>query len=172
MWLRSCRLQTCIWTESVKYVSWGNVSNVDVHNAQYNNYALMRKLHCDIVYDYDTTYVVIHIHRFGYPHYLHVKVFPNVKYIWGDVICLYWPWALKKSAAENTLKALPCLSIMHGKAHSWHCQVHKILQYMVIIALIRFFGVEDGRKEQHLVLVKIWSSYFHISHDSITQLNA
>ena len=65
------------------------------------------------------------LHRYGYPHYLHVKVFPNVKYIWGDVICLYWPWALKKSSAEeNAMKATPCLSVMHGKAHSWHCQVY------------------------------------------------
>lgn len=111
---------------------------------------------------------LIHLHRFGYPHYLHVKVFPNVKYIWGDVICLYWPWTLKKSAVEDAMKATPCLSVMHGKAHSWHCQVYVYAVILLagnnnVFIIIRFFGVEGGRKEQYLVPAKIWSSYFHIS---------
>ena len=67
--------------------------------------------------------------RYGYPHYLHVNVFPNAKHIWGDVMCLYWPWALKKAEKEDSsmyaeaMNAKPCLSVMHAKAHSWSCQV-------------------------------------------------
>ena len=37
-----------------------------------------------------------YIHRLGYPHYLQVKVFTYVKYIWGGIICLYLPWELKE----------------------------------------------------------------------------
>lgn len=65
--------------------------------------------------------------RFGYPHYLHTKNFSEVKCVWADVICQYWPWALLKvdscPEAKEAMSSQPCLSVMHAKAHSWHCQV-------------------------------------------------
>ena len=81
------------------------------------------------------------------------------------------------------MKATPCLSVMHGKAHSWHCQVyiHMYVHTVLLLAIlfgnclnffIRFFGVEGGKKERHLVLGKIWNNFFHIFHVLITQLKA
>lgn len=94
----------------------------------------------------------------------------------GDGIYLYRPLGLKKSsAAENALKATPCLCVMHGKVHSWECYVY--ILHVPLLAIITdncvfigFFGVEGGKKMQHLVLVKIWNNFFHIFHMLITQL--
>ena len=65
--------------------------------------------------------------RFGYPHYLHTKIFSEAKCVWADVMCQYWPWALSKAnscpEAREAMSSQPCLSVMHAKAHSWHCQV-------------------------------------------------
>ena len=51
-----------------------------------------------------------------------------------------------------------------------------IRTYCIVVAhlfvCIRFFGVEDGKKEQHLVQVKIWNNFFRIFHVLITQLKA
>jgi len=58
--------------------------------------------------------------------------FPIAKNIWGDTMCLYWPWAMKKAESNVTfsrgMDAKPCLSVMHAKAHSWSCQVHSFMQ--------------------------------------------
>ena len=47
--------------------------------------------------------------------------------VWADVICQYWPWALSKANScpdlKEAMSSQPCLSVMHAKAHSWHCQV-------------------------------------------------
>ena len=66
--------------------------------------------------------------RFGYPHYLHQEVFAphGVRWLWEDVICQYWPWARSKShlfVNSRAMEMKPALSVMHAKAHSWHCQV-------------------------------------------------
>ncbi|XP_028415543.1 uncharacterized protein LOC114538615 [Dendronephthya gigantea] len=63
---------------------------------------------------------------YGYAHYLHTQyLLPrHVKFLWQDVICLYWPWAVSNTP-RRLLKALdmaPALSVMHGKSHSWNCQ--------------------------------------------------
>lgn len=64
---------------------------------------------------------------FGYPHYLHTQNFQSAKCIWADIICQYWPWAVVKAESCPNLRsamcAQPCLSVMHAKAHSWHCQI-------------------------------------------------
>ncbi|XP_046863236.1 uncharacterized protein LOC124456981 [Xenia sp. Carnegie-2017] len=65
---------------------------------------------------------------YGYAHYLHMNFLQphKVKYMWEDIICKYWPWALRVTSEENqnALKNIaPALSIMHGKSHSWSCQV-------------------------------------------------
>jgi hypothetical protein len=79
----------------------------------------------------------INFFSFGYPHYLHTKIFPGVNCVWADVICLYWPWALSKASKlpelEGAMSAQPCLSVMHAKAHSWHCQVNKLVFYKIIM---------------------------------------
>ena len=31
------------------------------------------------------------------------------------------------------MSAQPCLSVMHAKAHSWHCQVNKLVLFYKII---------------------------------------
>ena len=65
---------------------------------------------------------------YGYSNYIHVhKMIPNnVKYIWQDIICKYWKWAVKasKSDESNAHEIKPALSVMHAKAHNWTCQVH------------------------------------------------
>lgn len=65
---------------------------------------------------------------YGYAHYLHMNfLYPNnVKFMWEDVICKYWPWAQRISSpsCSTALSSItPALSIMHGKSHSWSCQV-------------------------------------------------
>lgn len=63
-----------------------------------------------------------------YAHYLHMYfMHPNkVRFMWEDVICKYWPWAQRITPPNNInalLSITPALSIMHGKSHSWPCQV-------------------------------------------------
>ena len=64
---------------------------------------------------------------YGYPHYLHTRFLlpKQVKFLWQDVICLYWPWAVSNTPPNfsGALDMAPALSIMHGKSHSWNCQV-------------------------------------------------
>ena len=48
----------------------------------------------------------------------------NVKYLWQDVVCQYWPWAERAAlSTPASLQMKPCLPAMHAKAHTWHCQV-------------------------------------------------
>ncbi|XP_065919720.1 uncharacterized protein [Dysidea avara] len=63
---------------------------------------------------------------YGYAHYLHTKVFAprNVSYFWEDIVCKYWPWARNKEHLfPGSMDMIPCLSVMHGKAHSWPCGI-------------------------------------------------
>ena len=64
---------------------------------------------------------------YGYAHYLHTQYLlpKQVRFIWQDVICLYWPWALSNTPSRfiGALAINPALSVMHGKSHSWNCQV-------------------------------------------------
>jgi hypothetical protein len=65
---------------------------------------------------------------FGYTHYLQVnRLVPRgVQFLWQDVICKYWPWftSLPKGLSPpSALSMKPALSIMHGKARVWSCQV-------------------------------------------------
>ncbi len=89
---------------------------------------------------------------FGYPNYLHVVEFPNVKCMWADVMCQYWPWAVSHSP-EKALRVSPCLSVMHSCAHSWHCQVCyvQVLMCICVLQLIlhacRYYGMVDGSME-------------------------
>lgn len=88
--------------------------------------------------------IIMLLCSFGYPHYLHTMVFPNASFLWSDVICQYWPWAQKltttHSELQETMKATPCLSVMHAKAHSWPCQVYK----EICTKLCRYYGVVGG----------------------------
>ena len=68
------------------------------------------------------------LNRYGYAHFLHEKIFTpsGVQWLWQDIICQYWPWASSKALLFEYSKAMgmkPALSVMHAKAHSWHCQV-------------------------------------------------
>jgi len=52
----------------------------------------------------------------------------NVSYFWEDIICKYWPWARNKEHLfPGSMDMTPCLSVMHGKAHSWPCGVCNFL---------------------------------------------
>ena len=76
-------------------------------------------MYCVLLY-YDNCY------SYGYAHYLHTKVFAprNVGYFWEDIVCKYWPWARNKEHLfPGSMDMIPCLSVMHGKAHSWPCEV-------------------------------------------------
>lgn len=115
------------------------------------------------------------IFSFGYPHYLHTKIFPRVKCVWADVICQYWPWALSKvngyAELKSAMSAHPCLSVMHAKAHSWHCQVIKVATIIphdhCSTTEIRFCGEADGKLVQQMELEKKWNSYLATSAASI-----
>ena len=68
--------------------------------------------------------------QYCYPHYLHSQIFAplGVRFLWQDVICKYWPWAVKLAARKPEFQQAvtavrPALSVMHAKAHAWHCQV-------------------------------------------------
>ena len=65
---------------------------------------------------------------FGYTHFLQVNrlVPQKVKFLWQDVVCKYWPWFTslpKELSPPDAFSMKPALSIMHGKAHIWSCQV-------------------------------------------------
>ncbi|XP_028417750.1 uncharacterized protein LOC114542274 [Dendronephthya gigantea] len=65
---------------------------------------------------------------FGYTHYLQINrlVPQGVMFLWQDVVCKYWPWFMslpKELSPQDTFLMKPALSIMHGKAHIWSCQV-------------------------------------------------
>lgn len=51
----------------------------------------------------------------------------SVKFFCQDVICRYWPWLQRLVTANKVdaslIEAKPFLSVMHGKAHDWKCQV-------------------------------------------------
>lgn len=79
---------------------------------------------------------------YGYSHYLHINFMMdnNVKYIFQDVMCKYWPWARKVGITSSlwgqaTVKMLPALSVFHAKAHSWHCQVCFVGSSVLILSL-------------------------------------
>ena len=66
---------------------------------------------------------------FSYPMFLQVSLMKeqSVQFFCQDVICRYWPW-LERTVAKhpqynNLLTSKPFLSVMHGKAHDWSCQV-------------------------------------------------
>ena len=73
---------------------------------------------------------------YGYPHFLQVHfMLPNgVQYMWQDVICKFWPWAVKQRKHPSYVLASqqmkPALSVMHAKAHAWDCQVGKNLLFL------------------------------------------
>lgn len=69
---------------------------------------------------------------FAYPLYLHMKIAEKHKltFICQDVACRYWPWLKKlstqlpsNSPMQIAMQQRPFLSLMHGKAHNWDCQV-------------------------------------------------
>lgn len=70
---------------------------------------------------------------YGYAHYMQQNYFipRNVKFLWYDVVCKYWPW-LKKQNKEVSEKMKPALSVMHAKAHAWYCQVGTVNNYVKI----------------------------------------
>ena len=77
----------------------------------------------------------------GYAHCLQVnRLAPqHVKFLWQDVVChgglKYWPWFSsipKELSPSVAFDMKPALSIMHGKAHVWSCQVMAIDFYIEI----------------------------------------
>jgi hypothetical protein len=86
---------------------------------------------------------------YGYTHYLHLNfIQPNrVKFLWQDVVCKYWPWA-QRVASEKEKMALvntkPALSLMHGKSHSWSCQVISLVVFVFARYHIRYFESNIG----------------------------
>ncbi|XP_072016504.1 uncharacterized protein [Amphiura filiformis] len=71
---------------------------------------------------------------YAYAHFLHVSFMMDngVKYMFQDITCKYWPWAQKVALKAGTTATLwgaavkdiiPALSVLHAKAHSWHCQI-------------------------------------------------
>lgn len=81
---------------------------------------------------------------YGYAHYLQIQdMIPRkVTYFWEDVVCKYWPWLMKNDPLSAS-KMKPALSVMHGKAHSWSCQVHRSFINFIshCVSLIYLFTV-------------------------------
>eukprot|EP00897_Mesotaenium_endlicherianum_P010228 jgi/Mesen1/9233/ME000595S08637 len=65
--------------------------------------------------------------RYGYALYLDIHFMRKHKVgrMWEDVICKYWPWRANALDLihEAPGKLLCALNVMHGKLHSWPCQV-------------------------------------------------
>jgi hypothetical protein len=58
------------------------------------------------------------------------NVFYEPKFFVNDVVCHYWPFAIKmgelsESYSYLTADMVPFLSRLNGQAHSWLCQVNK-----------------------------------------------
>ena len=82
-------------------------------------------------------FIYVSLFRYGYTHYLHVNTFAekNIKFFWQDVACQYWPYAERVTpSASHALQMIPCLPVMHAKAHTWHCQVMTLV-IMCILAI-------------------------------------
>ena len=80
---------------------------------------------------------------YGYAHYLqlHDMIPRKVTFFWEDVVCRYWPWLNKKDLVSAS-KMSPALSVMHGKAHSWSCQVYTFLSqlmHMIVTSYSKMF---------------------------------
>lgn len=59
-------------------------------------------------------------------------VFFGPKFFVNDVVCQYWPFAIKMGELSEaysylTSDMVPFLSRLHGQAHSWPCQVLKFI---------------------------------------------
>ncbi|GAQ89043.1 hypothetical protein KFL_004820030 [Klebsormidium nitens] len=66
--------------------------------------------------------------RYGYAYFLdrHFLQQKGVKFIYQDIICKYFPWREKvreKMGHGDGGGIRPALNLMHGKLHSWECQV-------------------------------------------------
>jgi len=115
----------------------------------------------------------IHIHaslynwkcRFGYTHFLHTRELceRNVKFIWHDVVCQYFPWSERVDFdCPEAVNMKPCLPLMHSKAHSWHCQVIcRVCVMRAIVSLLysRSYGEDAGKMVLVVGLEKIWNYY-------------
>lgn len=69
---------------------------------------------------------------FAYPLYIQDILHKEspIEFFCQDVICKYWPWLHRMSLKMPEFSCLyhetsPFLSVMHGKAHSWTCQVRQ-----------------------------------------------
>lgn len=68
--------------------------------------------------------------RFGYTYFLdrHFIQGRHPRFFWQDIVCKYWPWrekALDMMDEDEGGATNPALNIMHGKLHSWPCQVRR-----------------------------------------------
>ncbi|XP_065896316.1 uncharacterized protein [Dysidea avara] len=89
---------------------------------------------------------------YGYTHFLHMNYLThrNLSYLIHDVICKYWPWTSSVHYSGNSSgnEMIPCLPVMHAKAHTWHCQME--------------LAQDLGR---------IWSCFSATFQDGVRQLN-
>ena len=75
---------------------------------------------------YCSNVVLLYICRYGYTHFLHMHYLSqrNLDFLMQDVICRYWPWTSQVNfPCDAAYRMIPCLPVMHAKAHTWHCQV-------------------------------------------------
>ena len=86
----------------------------------------VQRRNVSVIYTLHAYVIVVTLCRYGYTHYIHVKLMmeKEVKFFWQDVACQYWPYAVKVTPpTSSALQMTPCLPVMHAKAHTWHCQV-------------------------------------------------
>lgn len=81
--------------------------------------------------------------------------YSTMKFICQDVICKYFPWMMKvldKPINIPGIDALrqckPFLSVMHGKAHNWSCQVCNDCLFCLIFSHV--FLWDGGEKSERV----------------------
>ena len=151
-WAGSGWLPSCHCPESCEHVSWRNVSTCMVANCDAIRllvgifYQSMSFLFC----------------RFGYPHYLHTKFYKNVQCVWGDVMCRYWLRLLDWQTHHACLSCMPrhtlgtvryCHAIIAANIYGW---IHLFIERVCMSC--SWYGGDVGKRDQQLVLGRIWSS--------------
>ena len=86
-----------------------------------------------------------------------------------DIVCKYWPWVRNKEHLfPGSMDMIPCLSVMHGKAHSWPCEVCNFVHAIFSQndqKCFRLSGVVDGKMVPQVGQEKTWSNFFLIYQD-------
>ena len=81
-------------------------------------------------------------------------------------MCKYWPWAHNKEHLfPGSMDMIPCLSVMHGKAHHGHVGFVTLCMQYLARMIKNASGVVDGMMVPQVGQEKTWSNFFLIYQD-------